>query len=146
MQQIATDLHFLLSESNYRQSRHHCFPIILVTDTAESGAVPLVNKHMLFFSTCITAMTNICSSALLTPWPDTDISEGFSPGPEWGASRCLPHPVAGRRCGSFSLPGSGEPLVISLTGSSGCDLPLEPPRTGNRKRQKRFASGRCKHS
>lgn len=36
-----TDLHFFFSEANNRQSFHHNFPIILVTDGADSGTVSL---------------------------------------------------------------------------------------------------------
>lgn len=44
---IVTDLHFLLSEADHRQGLHHNFPIILVTDGAESGTVALnkIIKH-----------------------------------------------------------------------------------------------------
>lgn len=41
---VSTDLHFFLSEANNRQGLHHNFPIILVTDGAESGTVTLNKK------------------------------------------------------------------------------------------------------
>lgn len=37
-------LHFLLREPNNRQSLHHSFPIILVADSTDLGAVPLNKK------------------------------------------------------------------------------------------------------
>lgn len=38
---VNNHLHFLFREPNNRQSLHHSFPIILVTDRADPGAVPL---------------------------------------------------------------------------------------------------------
>lgn len=38
---VDNHLHFLFREPNNRQSLHHSFPIILVTDRADPGAVPL---------------------------------------------------------------------------------------------------------
>lgn len=43
---IVTDLHLFLGEANNRQGLHHNFPIILVTDGAESGTVPLNKKKI----------------------------------------------------------------------------------------------------
>lgn len=133
-----TDLHFLLAEANNGQSLHHDFPIILVTDGAESGTVTLSNKLITHkhYSTVdgIIALTAIHSPALPTPWPNTGISEGFFPGPELWAGHCLLHPGADRRCGSSSPPGFGVPHVISPTGSLGCDHPLVPPGRSCRKR------------
>lgn len=38
---LNNNLHFLLREPNNRQSLHHSFPIILVADRADPGAVSL---------------------------------------------------------------------------------------------------------
>lgn len=129
-----TDLHFLLGEANNGQGLHYNFPIILVTDGAESGTVPLHTKNKNYTATNGTSTPKSHSSALHTPWPDRDISEGFFPGAVCWAGRCPLHPGADRRCGSSSHPGSGTPLVISRAGSSGCDRPLVPPGKGYRAR------------
>lgn len=47
---IVTDLYFFLGEANDRQGLHHNFPIVLVTDGAESGTVAL-NKTIQYYIT-----------------------------------------------------------------------------------------------
>lgn len=55
-----TDLHFFLCEANNRQGLHHSFPIILITDGAESGTVAL-NKTIKYYTTTdgIIAQTSV---------------------------------------------------------------------------------------
>ena len=118
-----------------RTSRPHC------VDIRRS----LNLKTDLLYLTSRQIHKNVNTRLLL--WRGTGTAEGFSPGPGVSAGPLLLPQLADRKCGSFSLHGSGGPRGTSPAGSWWCGLPWGHPadgtntREGEERRKRKSRSG-----
>ena len=122
---VQPHLDITLTEVDDREGFPHCLPVTFIIDRANFGTTTLEETKSKTSES--RAFCHHINEAPHWPAPGNCSAGSFSPGRASGAGPPLLPPPADRRCGSFSLRGSGAPHGTSPAGNSGCDHQLHHP-------------------